>query len=423
MRLRLIINTFLLPLLLAGGAAFAAGPKPDTGALTNARIAQMLRAQVSEKTIILMIRRFPDRLDDTPEALVALRRAGASSALLLELRGSVQAARRRGEESAAADEAQVQPEEADGAEAAEDTVYGPYSLELGYPFLGLKRDFGEYGAEGRLILRNSVKALAARGYWTFYDVEPVTGYAGLEAGYVRFGTGRYSGSAAELSPFLGATYSPRRSFGFAADVSPSLVFLPGGGTDSGFGKIGWVVNLGVFFRLPAGQGAAQEEAQADETEAPEAAPAGREKTREPETARRPRPAYTDAHYEEYAAGAEDALAARDYFKADKIYANLLDSLPENDKRRVYLYERRGWLAAKKTDFQAAKGMYLKAAELLRHAATHDMISVRVYAGLGNAFEKLGDDAPAVRYYERALEFCSDTRLRQQIETRLEHLGQ
>jgi len=113
--------------------------------------------------------------------------------------------------------------------------------------------------------------------------------------------------------------------------------------------------------------------------------------------------------------------ARDYFRADKIYAHLLEVLPEDDKRLVYLYERRGWLAAKRNDFAAARVMYFKAADLMRGATGYDNTSVRVYAGLGNAFEKLDEAALAVRYYKRALEICSDPRMRQQIEARLDSL--
>lgn len=420
MRLHPVATSLLLSLLLAGAAA--AAPKPATGLLTNARIAQMLKAGTSEKTIIGMIRRFPDRLDDGPDALVALRRAGASSRLLLELRASVQAAERRRQEGA--DQAEEAPRQAEAmgteaGDAPEETPgYGPLSLGLGYPFVALKRDFKDLSLEGRFITRKGIKALALRGYWNYYAVEPLTAYAGLEAGYVRFGLGSHTRSGEELSPFLGLMYSPRRAIGFSADFSPSLLFLPGGGTDSGIGKIGWAVNLGVFIRLPSHAAAAPEET-------PEAGPAEeappREEQPEAAPARRRKAPAAYAAYDENVSEADDAVTARAYFRADKLYAHLLDALPDGDKRRVYLFERRGWLAAKRTDFAAARDLYLKAADAMRGITGYDNTSVRVYAGLGNAFEQLGKDALAVRYYKRALEICTDARQRQQLQARLARL--
>lgn len=415
--------------LLMGGAAFAAPPKQTSGLLTNARIMQMLKAGTSERTIIAMIRRFPDRLDDGPDALVTLRRAGASSRLLLELRASVQAARQRAKDAPAEEETvevkRPAEEEAAAQEegAPEERVYGPWSIGLGYPFIALKRDYTGYSAEGRIIARGAVKALALRGYWNYYDIAPVTGYAGLEAGYVRFGSGKYSGSAAELSPFLGLLYAASPAVGFSADVSPSLIFLPGGGTDSGFGKIGWAVNLGVFMRLPAGRPSEQEEAapEAQEEQAQPAEAAAAKPVQEEEPAARRRKPAAFVPYDDYVADADEAVNDREYLRAEKLYANLLEALPDDDKRCIYLYERRGWLAVKRMDFETARDMYLKAADLMRSFSGYDTTSVRVYAGLGNAFEQLGKDALAIRYYKRALEICSDPHMRGQIETRLEHL--
>ncbi len=414
---RLVLITAVLSFLLPAGA-FAAGARPASNLLTNARITQMLRSGVSESTIIDLIKQFPDRLDDSPEALVRLRSEGASSRLLLALRGSVLAARRKA--AAGAEEepaAQAGDSAGEAAEEPDNYSYGPLSLGAGYPFIALKYDRGEYSGEARFISYKGLRTFALRGYWNFYEEQPLSAYTGLEAGYVSYGSGGHSGSARELSPFLGLAYAVAPAVSFTADVSPSLVFLPGGGTDSGFGKVGWYVNLGVSFRFRSPGGAPS----AEEEESGEAAPAPRAEEEEAAPSRRRVSTYARVPYEEYLADAEDAISQRNYRKADQVYARALEALPEDDDRRALLYERRGWLAGRLKDYAAARDFYFKAVDIVKRSRSFDTTAVKAYGGLGSSFEKLGNDALAIKYYQRALDICADENLRREIAVRLDRL--
>lgn len=54
-------------------------------ALTNAHVIDLVRAELSDQVIIAQIRSLPCRYDTSPPALIALKRAGVSDALILEM--------------------------------------------------------------------------------------------------------------------------------------------------------------------------------------------------------------------------------------------------------------------------------------------------------------------------------------------------
>ncbi|MDD5210736.1 MAG: tetratricopeptide repeat protein [Elusimicrobiales bacterium] len=406
----------------AGGLA-AAGPG-KAGLLSNERIIAMLKSGVSESTILSLIKQFPEKLDSGPDALVALRAAGASNRVLLAVRRSSLTAAAVPAEAAEseADGGAAGPvsEEEDAAAAPEEAVpagEGRLSLGLGYPFFAVKYDFADYAGEGRFITRRGIQAFAGRGYWNFLKDAPWTAYTGLEAGYVRYGS---AGSGAELSPFLGGAYDLGKDFSFSADISPTLLFFPGGGTHFGIGEIGWVINFGVFFRLPAPGTAGEREEAAAAEPAPAPEPARRRETDENSSWRLVK-APSKSSYQDYLEAAEDYISRKNYSRADQIYEKLLDSVPSQDARKVFLFERRGWLARRQGDLPRARDLYLAAVTAARHAGSYDSNTVNAYCGLAYCFEKQGNVNLAIKYYQRALELSVNEGTRREIERNLERL--
>ena len=425
---------FILAVLVAA-SAFAAGPAPaqtgKTALLTNERLITLLQNGASETTILSLIERFPDSLDSGPDALVRLREAGASNEVLLAVRRKAltqtPAAQEPGSDEEAAEPA------GDGGDRdtpglVQKNAYGvskkpglfengDLSLGLGYPFLGLKYDFSDYALEGRFLSRNGIQVYSGRGYWDFYERNKWTAYTGLEAGYVRYGSGRYAGHAYELSPFLGGAYAIDRNFSVSADISPALVFLPGGGSDFDIGDLGWYINIGVFFRLPSMAPKSPLAADASNTAAMDT----KNSDSEISAWRRAPAARRKASYEDRLASADRYVSQKDYPEAAEEYSAALASLKESDARRIFLFERRAWLALKENNVEGARDLYLAAISAAKQLGVYDANTVNAYCGLAYCFEKLENIPLAVRNYERAMDITASAGVRSAIEKTLRRL--
>lgn len=428
MILRPAILILLAALTLSGGRAAAQARQPRS-ILTNERLIVMLRNGTSEGTILSLIEKFPDDLDGGPDALVKLRKAGAGNSILLAVRRAG-LARQAAREEAAAEAAQppqapaAEPQEdgGAGADAQEEPDAAParslfedgrLSLGLGYPFLAVKYDFSAYAAEVRYLGRRGIQVYSARGYWNFYARRPWTAYTGLEAGYVRFAHG--SGSGEELAGFIGGACELDKDIFLSADVAPTLVLWPGGGRRFGIGDLGWYVNIGVFFRLPAAKPRSEIENEDRRAEA-----AAEEEESEFALKRDEAPARRSS-YEDRLAAAAGYVSSGEYGPAGQEYARAAAGLPENDGRRVFLYERRGWLAQKTGDYRKARDLYMAAVAAARKAAVYDSATVNAYAGLAYCFEKLDNIPLAIRNYERALDLTDSQGVRNRIEKALRRL--
>ena len=416
------------------GQAFAQA-KARTDLLTNTRIIAMVKAKVNEGVILTLIKKFPDKLDSSPAALVALRSAGASNKVLLAVRRSTLA---RQEEAAAAQE-EAAPGTVDAGQAAEtgsdeaapepvqkDTAaaqarrgffeHGRLSLGFGYPFFAVREDFPGYAGELRYIGRSGIQAFAVRGSRELLKAAPLKIYAGLEAGYVRFGSGRYSGAGAELAPFLGGAYTLDKDFSLSADISPALLFLPGGGTHLGVGDIGWVINLGIYIRIPAP--APKVEAEPDSADT---AAAVQREADEELSSWRPVDGESKIPYQDYLTAAEEFASRKNYTAAGRAYGKAMAAVPAQDSRRVFLYERLGWLAMKEGDLVKARDLYLAAVSAAKQAGIYGTNAVNAYCGLAYCFEKLDNAGLAIKYYERALELSGSESTRRGIEKTLKLL--
>lgn len=408
--------------------------KDSTGLLSNDRIIAMLRNGTSENIILSLIERFPDKLDSGPDALVRLRSAGASNTVLLAVRRAA-LSRSPAAPTMEADEQPAPAAPDDAGTEDEDTAGlvrrgaygtrekrslldgGTWNIGLGYPFLAVKYDFADYALETRFITRRNVSALAARGYLDFYRLEKFTAYTGLEAGYVRFGTAKFGSNGWELAGFLGGKYPLGKDLTASLDVAPTLIVFPGGGTHFDIGDIGWYVNLAVFFRLPAVNLGPKSAIEADASNTA----ALQQQESDSELAAWRRPVKARNSYADYLAAAGEALAKKDYSGAEGEYTRALASLPGNDKRRVFLYERRGWVALKLKDLPKARDFYLAAVTAAKQMELYDKDTINAYCGLAYCFEKLENIPLAIKNYERALDLTANAGVKREIEKTIRRL--
>lgn len=126
-------------------------------------------------------------------------------------------------------------------------------------------------------------------------------------------------------------------------------------------------------------------------------------------------------YQTYLDNADNYIAQRDYTNARQEYAKALINISVDDNRRVYLYERQGYMAVKEKNVARAKNYYLAAIGAAKMQTVYDKHAVNAYSGLAYCFEKTGNIPLAVKNYEKALELTADDNVARRIEKTLERL--
>lgn len=121
------------------------------------------------------------------------------------------------------------------------------SFGLGYPYLSLKYDFKALAAEGRFVSGSGVRAYTGRGYWNFYQSHKLTGFTGLEGGYIKFNAVGLTGTGSEGALFVGGEYFAAEKLSFMMDFAPTLITLKSGNTD--ISRVEYVVNLGLYLHF------------------------------------------------------------------------------------------------------------------------------------------------------------------------------
>lgn len=102
---------------------------------------------------------------------------------------------------------------------------GGLSIGLGYPYVSLKYDFSVLALEGRFVTDSGVKAYSGRGYWNYYASDKLTGFAGLEGGYISFDTLDTKGTGYERAVFIGGEYFISKWLSLLVDFAPTLISL------------------------------------------------------------------------------------------------------------------------------------------------------------------------------------------------------
>ena len=130
---------------------------------------------------------------------------------------------------------------------------GDLSLGVGYPYLSAKYDFSAVSLEGRYASGAGINVYAGRGYWNFYRSDPVRGFAGLEAGAIRFNTLGLKGSGYEASLFAGGEYRLSENLSLLMDFAPTLIMLRHDVySDVEVSGVEFVINAGVYYRFGGG---------------------------------------------------------------------------------------------------------------------------------------------------------------------------
>ena len=121
---------------------------------------------------------------------------------------------------------------------------GDLSLGLGYPYVGVKDDFGRYAAEARFATGFGIDLYGARAYWNFHKFDRVTLFTGVEAGYIHFNTFSVRGTGWETSAFLGGEVPITSLFSLSTDFSPMYVDV--NSQSAGARGFEYVVNFAIY---------------------------------------------------------------------------------------------------------------------------------------------------------------------------------
>jgi tetratricopeptide (TPR) repeat protein len=119
--------------------------------------------------------------------------------------------------------------------------------------------------------------------------------------------------------------------------------------------------------------------------------------------------------------ARSHISRQDYKSAAQEYTKALGNLEADDNRRVYLYERLGYVAVKAKNYARAKNYYLAAVGAAKMHGVYDKHAVNAYSGLAYCFETTGNIPLAIKNYEKALELTADYAVAGRIEANLKHL--
>ena len=131
-------------------------------------------------------------------------------------------------------------------------------IGLGYPYLGVKYDFSkQIASELRWATGEGINVYAGRGYWNFYSGKKLTGFTGLEGGYISFDTLDMKGIGYEGSVFVGGEYFISNRLSFVMDFSPTFITLKS--DEFKIDGIEWVTNLAVYYYFGKGHGSDTEQ--------------------------------------------------------------------------------------------------------------------------------------------------------------------
>ena len=115
------------------------------------------------------------------------------------------------------------------------------------------------------------------------------------------------------------------------------------------------------------------------------------------------------------------IAQKDYKNAVLEFEAALKALPNNDKRKVYIFEQQGEMYIKLNNIPKAKEFYLAAIQAAKKSGVATTTVVNAYLGLAYCFEKAGNTAPAIKNYEKALELSNNTKTKTRIRNILKKL--
>jgi tetratricopeptide (TPR) repeat protein len=114
-------------------------------------------------------------------------------------------------------------------------------------------------------------------------------------------------------------------------------------------------------------------------------------------------------------------ALKHYASATKEYNKALTVLADDDSRKVYIYERQGWLALMSSDVASAEGFYLAAIYQAEKIEAYDKSAVNAYRGAAYCYEKDGDISSAMENYQLALKHATDKGTQADIRKKLQRL--
>lgn len=278
------------------------------------------------------------------------------------------------------------------------------------------------------------KEYPTSGGWTFYPAFGVGKAFGARKQKINQATGIFAGTKGDTYKWDGFTWEA--SLGFARKMQKSdLTFAlryasfpeEKGDSPQNSTKIKWNT-FGCSVGLSFGGLDPYAETSSYRPETRNTAYATRESTNS-----KPETAHPEAAIEEEGEAAEPAdydtslhyaegyRKQGNHEKALEEYGNALKALAINDKRTIYILERRGLMHTKLGNYSGAKGSYAASITAAKKLNVMDTTAINAYLGLAYAQEKTGGTQAAIRNYRKALQLTTDPGTKAEIQKALQRL--
>jgi tetratricopeptide (TPR) repeat protein len=131
---------------------------------------------------------------------------------------------------------------------------------------------------------------------------------------------------------------------------------------------------------------------------------------------RPRPVYAKC-----VSLALKYISQKKYGSASDEFNKALAALSEEDPRKIYVYERLGWLALMQNDVDSAEGFYAAGTYQAENMETYDKNAVSAYRGEAFCNEKQGNILSAIGNYGKALKYTTDKAARAKLQKKIRSL--
>ena len=129
----------------------------------------------------------------------------------------------------------------------------------------------------------------------------------------------------------------------------------------------------------------------------------------------------EKNYQDYLAAADKYVRQKDYRNALTEYGKAQKLLPDNDKRRIFIFEQEGQISVKLKNIHKAKEFYLAAIQTAKKLGVSDITVVNAYLGLAHCFEKSDNISPAIKNYEKALGLSTNDQTKLKVKKILKRL--
>ncbi len=220
--------------------------------LTNERIVSLVSSGISDDTIISLISQFPSEFDAGLEALLNLRAAGVSDAVLNAIirRASSQPSVQPRQDKNLTNDSIVSmsaPAQNDAIPSPKHPASDKWALGLVYPGAAIRyTPSGKTAWEVKAQTGSGVFAAGPRFYYYLNSGSRLSIFCGAEADYIGFRGKVSKGSGFAGGAFLGGDVYFAGQLSLSIDFGPMYISLSDTKFSESASGIGYIMNMGIY---------------------------------------------------------------------------------------------------------------------------------------------------------------------------------